>query len=144
MQYHAPCFDSPALTMLLMPISLSTRNVLSNPSHSATYTIQMPMDGVSSPMSRGRVAFIGVSVRSWSSTATCGFIEVIGADTVQNVTLFPFNDISKPELARLENCYTHYHPDAKMWLPYQPRHPFDSSWARFEPQDIYYVGGFGE
>ncbi|CAD6579498.1 MAG: hypothetical protein TREMPRED_002508 [Tremellales sp. Tagirdzhanova-0007] len=120
MEYHAPCFPSPSLTMLLMPISLSTRNILSTPSHHATYTIQMPMERSSSPMSRRRVAFIG------------------------NITILPFTDIPKPELAHLEECYTSYHPDASMWLPYQQRHPFDSMWARFEPQDIYYVGGFGD
>ena len=62
----------------------------------------------------------------------------------QNVTILEFESIPKDELDRLEKCYTWYHPDAKSWLPYQPRHPFNSFWARFEPSDIYYVGGFGE
>ena len=61
-QYHAPCFASPYLTMLLMPISLSTRNILANTSHPATYTISDPVDFVQSPMSQGRAAFIGVSL----------------------------------------------------------------------------------
>ena len=119
-QYHAPCFLSPFLTMLLMPISLSTRNILSTPFHSATYTLSMPMDYAPSPMSRGRVALIG------------------------NVTILPYESIPEPELKRLEKCYTWYHPDAVEWLPYQDQHPFNSFWARFEPKDIYYVGGFGE
>jgi hypothetical protein len=46
----------------LMPISLSTRNILKNDNHYATYTVQMPSEGVRSPMSRGRVAFIGVGL----------------------------------------------------------------------------------
>jgi hypothetical protein len=61
MEYHAPCHPDPSLTFVLMPISLSTRNILRNDNHYATYTVQMPSEGVRSPMSRGRVAFIGVS-----------------------------------------------------------------------------------
>jgi len=60
MEYHAPCHPDPSLTFVLMPISLSTRNILKNDNHYATYTVQMPSEGVRSPMSRGRVAFIGV------------------------------------------------------------------------------------
>jgi hypothetical protein len=62
MEYHAPCHPNPSLTFVLMPISLSTRNILKNDNHYATYTVQMPSEGVRSPMSRGRVAFIGVSL----------------------------------------------------------------------------------
>lgn len=62
MEYHAPCHPDPSLTFVLMPISLSTRNILRNDNHYATYTVQMPAEGVRSPMSRGRVAFIGVSL----------------------------------------------------------------------------------
>lgn len=62
MEYHAPCHTDPSLTFVLMPISLSTRNILKNDNHYATYTVQMPSEGVRSPMSRGRVAFIGVSL----------------------------------------------------------------------------------
>lgn len=71
MEYHAPCHPSPdvSLTFVLMPISLSTRNILASEGHHATYTVQMPAEGVRSPMSRGRVAFIGVStfLILWSS-----------------------------------------------------------------------------
>jgi hypothetical protein len=62
MEYHAPCHPDPSLTFVLMPISLSTRNILKNDNHYATYTVQMPSEGVRSPMSRGRVAFIGVGL----------------------------------------------------------------------------------
>jgi hypothetical protein len=63
MEYHAACHPTPdpSLTFVLMPISLSTRNILANEHHYATYTVQMPAEGIRSPMSRGRVAFIGVS-----------------------------------------------------------------------------------
>jgi len=66
MEYHAPCHPDPSLTFVLMPISLSTRNILKNDNHYATYTVQMPSEGVRSPMSRGRVAFIGVGLNRTS------------------------------------------------------------------------------
>jgi hypothetical protein len=68
MEYHAPCHPDPSLTFVLMPISLSTRNILKNDNHYATYTVQMPSEGVRSPMSRGRVAFIGVCPLSFTSS----------------------------------------------------------------------------
>ncbi|KAK4684321.1 hypothetical protein P7C73_g5869, partial [Tremellales sp. Uapishka_1] len=113
----APCDSPTSLTFLLLPISLSTHNILSSPSHYATYTVQMSSD-VKSPMSRGRVAFIG------------------------NMTLL--SHPTPDEDARLSKCYTSYHPDAKSWLPSTPDAPHFSVWARFDIEDIYYVGGFGD
>ncbi|WVQ84374.1 hypothetical protein IAT38_006526 [Cryptococcus sp. DSM 104549] len=118
MEYHAPCHPSPSLTFLLLPVSLSTRNILNTPSHRATYTVQTPTQGVKSPMSKGRVAFIG------------------------NVTTLP--DISGDEQKELEKCYLKYHPDAKYWVPGAPDTPHFAVWARFDIDDIYYVGGFGD
>ncbi|ORX37139.1 pyridoxamine 5'-phosphate oxidase-domain-containing protein [Kockovaella imperatae] len=120
MEYHAPCFPAPALTMLLMPIALSTRNILANSSHPATYTISEKVPFDPSPMSQARVAFIG------------------------NITVMKYENIPEDELEIMEKCFTWYHPDAKSWIPYQSQHPFNSFWAKFQPSDIYYVGGFGD
>jgi hypothetical protein len=55
-----------------------------------------------------------------------------------------YNEIPLIERERLRTCYRRYHPDA-WWTPMrQQKIPHESFWARFEPQDIYYVGGFGE
>ncbi|KAH7108065.1 pyridoxamine 5'-phosphate oxidase-domain-containing protein [Auriculariales sp. MPI-PUGE-AT-0066] len=52
---------------------------------------------------------------------------------------YNINDNIKKEL---EQCYTAVHPDAKRWVPgSEDSHLF--YWARFEPQIIYYIGGFG-
>jgi hypothetical protein len=50
----------------------------------------------------------------------------------------------KQEARELKECYTSYHPDAKWWTPDVEDGPHFSEWARFDIQDIYYVGGFGE
>jgi hypothetical protein len=58
------------------------------------------------------------------------------------VTILP--DVPKNEAKELKECYTSYHPDAKWWTPDVEDGPHFSEWARFDIQDIYYVGGFGE
>lgn len=60
------------------------------------------------------------------------------------MTFLPYETLNRTEVRRLEECYASFHPDARMWFPYKDRHPFNSIWAKFEPEDIYYVGGFGK
>jgi len=65
-------------------------------------------------------------------------------DIEQNVTILQAEKMGEKEVKRLEECYTSYHPDSKWWLPDSKNGAHFSVWARFDPQDIYYVGGFGE
>lgn len=53
------------------------------------------------------------------------------------------NDIDVAERERLATCYTKYHPDARWWLPDDPRGAHTAHWARLDINDIYYIGGFG-
>ncbi|WWC62877.1 uncharacterized protein I303_105475 [Kwoniella dejecticola CBS 10117] len=118
MEYHAPCYSNGSLALILMPISRSTQNIFQDPGHHIAYTVNMPTEGVRSPMSRGRVALMG------------------------NVTTL--RDISSEEQTRLSKCYTKHHPDAQYWLPGTPDSPHFSLWARLDIDSIYYVGGFGD
>lgn len=61
---------------------------------------------------------------------------------IQNVTFQP--DLPADESKKIEECYVRHHPDAKWWLPNGSGAPHASIWARFDPEDIYYVGGFGK
>lgn len=57
------------------------------------------------------------------------------------------DELSIKEKTRLAECYKSYHPDTFWFPPAEGKgngHPFDSVWARFDPVDIYYVGGFGD
>lgn len=59
---------------------------------------------------------------------------------MQNLTtVYP----DEEERVRLEACFTQYHPDAKWWLPGDPKGAHVARWARLDIQDIYYIGGFG-
>lgn len=58
MEYYAPCYNNGSLTFLFFYISLNSHNILSSPTHAATFTVQAsgPSD---SPDSLPRVALIG-------------------------------------------------------------------------------------
>ncbi|WFD03439.1 hypothetical protein MOBT1_002128 [Malassezia obtusa] len=49
-----------------------------------------------------------------------------------------------PATDALQACFTHYHPDAAAWEPGSRLSPHLAKWARFAPERIYYVGGFGD
>lgn len=63
-----------------------------------------------------------------------------------NITMLPYASIPEDERKGFEECYKHYHHDAAAWLPREKPdgQMHFSSWARFDLEDIYYVGGFGE
>lgn len=87
------CHENGSLTLLFMPISRHSQNVLHSPGHAASISI-----GSAHPAaSRARVALIG------------------------NVTVFQELALT-PERERIEACYIAQHPDARWWLP-GPREP---------------------
>lgn len=73
-----------------MPISQSSRNILSSPGHSATITVRAHP----ARASNARVALMG------------------------NVTVFDGGHaLPEEEAKELADCFTKRHPDAKWWLP---------------------------
>lgn len=112
-EYYGSCHANGSLTLLVMPISRHSQNILHSPTHAASISI-----GPARPAaSRARVSLIG------------------------NVTIF--TDLhAAPERERIEACYIAQHPDARHWLP-GPHEPHIAYWARFDPHSVYFVGGFG-
>ncbi|CUA74843.1 hypothetical protein RSOLAG22IIIB_05740 [Rhizoctonia solani] len=47
------------------------------------------------------------------------------------------------EAREMSDCFLARHPDAKWWVPGRPGAPHVAWWARFDPQAVFYVGGFG-
>ncbi|KZS98441.1 hypothetical protein SISNIDRAFT_143529 [Sistotremastrum niveocremeum HHB9708] len=43
----------------------------------------------------------------------------------------------------IDRCFVKRHPDARGWVPDAKHAPHLSYWARFDPEEVYYVGGFG-
>ncbi|KZT70976.1 hypothetical protein DAEQUDRAFT_724725 [Daedalea quercina L-15889] len=112
-EYYASCHTNGSLTLLLMPISRMSQNIL----HSDSRSVSISVMDAHPDASRPRVSLIG------------------------NVTIF--NDVDViPDEAEIKDCYIAKHPDARRWVP-GPREPHVAYWARFDAESIYYVGGFG-
>ncbi|TBU51831.1 pyridoxamine 5'-phosphate oxidase-domain-containing protein [Dichomitus squalens] len=107
------CHVNGSLTLLFLPISRHSQNVLLSPTHAASVSVWSDRPAASRP----RVSLIG------------------------NVTVFPVLE-ETPDREAIQACYVAQHPDARWWLP-GPREPHIAYWARFDPHSVYYVGGFG-
>ena len=87
------CHANGSLTLLFLPISRHSQNILLSPAHSASISVWSDQPAASRP----RVSLIG------------------------NVTLFPVVD-DTPDKEGIQECYLAQHPDARWWLP-GPREP---------------------
>ncbi|KAF9010496.1 pyridoxamine 5'-phosphate oxidase-domain-containing protein [Cyathus striatus] len=113
-EYYASCYQNGSLTLLFLPISRHSKNVLHSSRQSASISVTSEVPAASRP----RVSLIG------------------------NITVFT-NTSAISDLHLIKQCYLEKHPDAKWWLPDDDDAAHISYWARFDPQRIYFVGGFG-
>ncbi|KAI0699262.1 pyridoxamine 5'-phosphate oxidase-domain-containing protein [Cytidiella melzeri] len=112
-EYYASCHANGSLTLLFMPISRHSQNILHSPQGSASISIWSEHPAAS----RARVSLMG------------------------KVTVF--GDLGNtPERETIQSCYIEKHPDAKWWIP-GPDEPHIAYWARFDVHSVYFVGGFG-
>lgn len=113
-EYYASCLSNGSLTLLFLPISRHSRNILASPSHLVSISITSELPAAHKP----RMSLLG------------------------NVTIF--TDIEGVDnLTEIKKCYLEKHPDAKRWLPGDDEGAHLSYWARFDPESVYFVGGFG-
>ncbi|KAI0766471.1 pyridoxamine 5'-phosphate oxidase-domain-containing protein, partial [Irpex lacteus] len=108
------CHSNGSLTLLFMPISRHSQNVLHSSARSASISIASEHPAAS----RARVALVG------------------------NITVFE-NLEDTPDREAIQSCYLEAHPDAKWWIPGRASHISCAYWARFDIHNIYFVGGFG-
>lgn len=151
-EYFAPCF-TPAwdgweeagsegdLLFLALPVSPNWRTALA-PNATATVLVHANPDPRvvdmrhSTTSSAGRVHWESgrplwrKGMPSKGRTSMTGQMHVIEAPAAST--------------AALAKCFTHYHPDAAAWMPGSRASPHVARWARFTPEHIYYVGGFGD
>jgi len=114
-EYYASCFSNGSLTLLVLPISRHTQNILHSPMHSASITISSQHPAAS----HARVSLLGIVTvhQDWNNV---------------------------PEEEAIKACYLGRHPDASRWLPNDEDAAHIAYWARFDPHSIYFVGGFGD
>lgn len=121
------CHSNGSLTLILMPISRHSQNILRSPSHAASLTVWSTPPAAS----KARVSLVG------------------------NVTVLEASSVVADP--GIKDCYLKRHPDAKWWLPEDPDAPHtvrglfsliplatvlslfsdasgtQASWARFDP-----------
>ncbi|KAF8628905.1 hypothetical protein AX15_003686 [Amanita polypyramis BW_CC] len=113
-EYYANCHRNGSLTLLFLPISRHSRNIMNTAGHTASFSFTSNF-----PAARNaRVSLMG------------------------NVTIFK-EARNVPNLPSIRRCYLEKHPDARWWLPEDENAAHTSYWARFDPQSVYFVGGFG-
>ncbi|PFH53791.1 hypothetical protein AMATHDRAFT_136815, partial [Amanita thiersii Skay4041] len=114
-EYYASCHWNGSMTLLFLPISRHSQNILRSSNRTAS-----------------------ISVSSESPAARSARVSLIGTVTV-------FDQVkSVPDVAHLQQCYLDKHPDAKWWLPDDDEAAHISYWAMFHPHTVYFVGGFGD
>ncbi|TFK23656.1 hypothetical protein FA15DRAFT_670250 [Coprinopsis marcescibilis] len=113
-EYYASCHSNGSLTLIFLPISRHSKNIIHGRPHAASISVTATVPAASRP----RVSLLG------------------------NVTVF--TETSKvPDLATIKECYLAKHPDARWWLPDDEDAAHLAYWARFDPHAVYFVGGFG-
>ena len=87
-EYYASCFNNGSLTLLVLPVSRHSQNILHSPVHAASITISYQHPAAS----HARVSLLG------------------------HVTVYQDWD-NIPEEEAIKACYLGQHPDASRWLP---------------------------
>lgn len=87
--------------------------------------------------SRSKSAFNGRGPAAAARVALMGRVKVLYGVTGEGDTE------ADREARQMSACFLARHPDAKWWVPGRPGAPHVAWWARFDPQSVYYVGGFG-
>ncbi|KAJ8696364.1 hypothetical protein PTI98_006241 [Pleurotus ostreatus] len=87
-EYYASCHTNGSLTLLFLPISRHSQNILHSNHHAASLSVSSALPAARSP----RVSLIG------------------------NVTVYA-NTTVVPDRNAIQSCYLARHPDARWWLP---------------------------
>ncbi|KAF9501905.1 hypothetical protein BDN71DRAFT_1438640 [Pleurotus eryngii] len=114
-EYYASCHTNGSLTLLFLPISRHSQNILHSNHHAASLSVSSALPAARSP----RVSLIG------------------------NVTVYT-NTTVVPNRNAIQSCYLARHPDARWWLPDDDDAAHIAYWARLDPESVYFVGGFGD
>jgi hypothetical protein len=113
--YYADCSSDGSPSLLAMNIATSFRNLNADKNSSISLSVrQHTPHSRFSPAAHPRLSLIGR-------------VKEVGAES--------------DEAERVKRCFLRRHPDATLWTPGNKVH--DSYWVRFEVENIYWIGGFG-
>ncbi|KAG8775225.1 hypothetical protein FRC12_001601 [Ceratobasidium sp. 428] len=162
MEYYADCHKNGSLTYLFFPISQNSRNVASAPQKTASFTIragessnsvgEFAPDVLSEagqiPMARPKTGWWNWDWRRSLSMArgpaASARVALMGRVNVMYGVTGEGDSKDDEEARHMSSCFLSRHPDAKWWVPGRKGAPHVAWWARFDPEAVYYVGGFGD
>ncbi|CAE6478930.1 unnamed protein product [Rhizoctonia solani] len=110
---------------------------------------QVPPNGKKNPVTAGWRGWRKSIFGGWQAKATeRGPAAAARVALMGNVTVFygvtgEGDTEADREARQMSDCFLARHPDAKWWVPGRPGAPHVAWWARFDPQAVFYVGGFG-
>jgi hypothetical protein len=126
MDYIADCETTGNPTILAVDIATSFKNV------AAGSNISLSVQWTPSYAPRSNPYYkptpLPYSAANLPRFSLFGYLEKIDEDLVEKL--------------QLTECFTHVHPDARLWLPGNAIH--ETEWVRLVVQDVYWIGGFGD
>ncbi|KAG9089152.1 hypothetical protein FRC07_012397, partial [Ceratobasidium sp. 392] len=161
MEYYADCHNNGSLTYLFFPISQNSRNVASAPQKTASFTIRAgESSGYAGDFAPDVLSEIGQMPmakqntgwwdRNWRRSlkfergpAASARVALMGRVNVKYGVTGEGESEDDKEARQMSSCFLARHPDAKWWVPGRKGAPHVAWWARFDPEAVYYVGGFG-
>ncbi|KAG8689057.1 hypothetical protein FRC08_011138, partial [Ceratobasidium sp. 394] len=162
MEYYADCHKNGSLTYLFFPISQNSRNIASASRNTASFTIRAGESGgylgefapdvLSEP---GQVPMTKSNAGWWNwdwrrsfslgrGPAASARVALMGRVNVMYGVTGEGESEADEAARQMSSCFLSRHPDAKWWVPGRKGAPHVAWWARFDPEAVYYVGGFGD
>lgn len=151
-EYYAPCFDADMakrvngaregdLLFLALPVSQAWRSALA-PNATVTYAVASSPDPHVVDLRHAQHSPSGRQVWDaerphWRRGLASKRRSVLYGK-VKRV------EASEDTTKALHKCFVAHHPDAAYWTPGSDASPHTALWVRFQPERIYYVGGFGD
>lgn len=151
-EYYAPCFDADMakrvhgaregdLLFLALPVSQAWRSALA-PNATVTYAVASSPDPHVVDLRHAEHSPSGRQVwdadRPQWRRGLASKRRTVLYGKVKHV------EASEDTAKALHKCFVAHHADAAYWTPGSDASPHTALWVRFQPERIYYVGGFGD
>lgn len=152
-EYYAPCFDrhtadrthnatSGDLLFLALPVSQTWSHILSDRNKTVTVSVTSSANPDVVDLRHASLSAAGRQV--WDPKRAYWRRELASKGRAVLYGKVAPIDTDRSTLAHLEQCFFAHHADAAYWAPGSRISPHRALWLRYNPEKIYYVGGFGD
>jgi hypothetical protein len=126
MEYISDCETTGNPTLLSVDVATSFKNAAAGSNISLSVQWTPPYLPRSNPYHKPTP--LPYSAANLPRFSLIGYLEKVDEDSVEELPLV--------------ECFTHVHPDARLWIPGNKVH--HSEWVRMVVQEVYWIGGFGD